>query len=168
VTPLGPEIRNLNKEYTYRDGAENQLKRWSSNSFFKGELNPVEMPQLPAWNESESGMLNLRARAYLDVNCSNCHNSLGSARNSGLFLTYEEESPQRIGVCKIPVAAGYVGEGIKYDIVPGNPDQSILLHRMNSTDPNIRMPELGRTMIHDEAVELIKEWIASMDMPPCD
>jgi uncharacterized repeat protein (TIGR03806 family) len=168
ITPLGPEIKNLNKEYTYSDGAENQLEKWRSTGFFSGTLDHQQLAVLPVWDEPETGPLNLRARAYLDVNCSSCHNRIGSARNSGLFLTYEEQNEQHLGICKIPVAAGFVGEDLNFNIVPGNPDKSILVHRMNSTDPNIRMPELGRTLIHKEAVELIEEWIRTMDLPPCD
>ena len=167
VLPLGPEIKNLNKNYGYADGIENQLARWNSTGFFEELPDPVSMEALPVWDDEESGLVELRARAYLDVNCSSCHSRSGSARSSGLYLTYEEESSERIGICKIPVAAGFVGDGFKYNIVPGKPAQSILVHRMNSTDPNIRMPELGRTLIHEEAVGLIKEWIESMNLPPC-
>jgi hypothetical protein len=38
---------------------------------------------------------------------------------------------------------------------------------MNSADPVVQMPRLGRTLIHDEAVQLITEWIESMEMNPC-
>lgn len=167
ITTLGPNIRNLNKPYSYRDGTENQLIRWRANGFFGVEIKPDELSRLPAWDDPDSGPLHLRARAYLDVNCSSCHNESGSARNSGLFMEYEQEDAYRLGVCKIPVAAGSGGGGLKYGIVPGKPDESILLHRMNSTDPDVRMPEIGRTLIHDEAVDMIREWIQEMDLPPC-
>jgi hypothetical protein len=49
-----------------------------------------------------------------------------------------------------------------FDIVDGKPEESILLHRMDSVVPKIMMPELGRTVIHREGVELIREWIRSM------
>ena len=32
-------------------------------------------------------------------------------------------------------------------IVPGQPDASILVFRMESTEPEIRMPELGRAFV---------------------
>lgn len=169
IIPLGPKnIRNLNKQYFYSNGMENQLERWWANGFFEEEINLDVLPRLPVWNDPDSGPIHLRARAYLDVNCSNCHNQSGSARNSGLYLEFEQEDPYRLGVCKIPVAAGSGAAGLKYGIVPGKPDESILLHRMNSTKPNVRMPEIGRTLIHDEAVGLIREWIETMDLPQCD
>jgi hypothetical protein len=53
--------------------------------------------------------------------------------------------------------------GRLFDIVPGEPDESILVYRMESTDPASMMPELGRSLSHDEGVDLIREWIASLD-----
>jgi hypothetical protein len=36
--------------------------------------------------------------------------------------------------------------------------------RIASTDPGIMMPELGKRLVHEEGVALIREWIAAM--PP--
>jgi hypothetical protein len=47
--------------------------------------------------------------------------------------------------------------------VPGQADASILLHRMNSTEMGVAMPEIGRTSIHAEGVALIREWINQMN-----
>jgi hypothetical protein len=33
---------------------------------------------------------------------------------------------------------------------------------MESITPKVMMPELGRTMVHQEGVALIRQWIASM------
>ena len=35
-------------------------------------------------------------------------------------------------------------------------------YRMDSNDGEVRMPEIGRTLIHYEAVYLIEEWINSI------
>ena len=68
-----------------------------------------------------------------------------------------------MGICKIPVASGRgSGNGV-YDIVPGEPDQSILLYRMQSTEPDVAMPELGRALVHAEGVALIRAWIDSLN-----
>ena len=49
-----------------------------------------------------------------------------------------------------------------YDIVPGRPDESILAYRIASTHPGVMMPELGKRLVHDEGVALVREWIAAM------
>ncbi len=68
----------------------------------------------------------------------------------------------QLGECKIPIATGRGSGDALFDIVPGAPDQSILLHRMLSTEADVAMPELGRSLVHAEGVALIREWIASL------
>ena len=48
------------------------------------------------------------------------------------------------------------------DIAPGHPDASILLYRMETNDPGIAMPELGREILHREGIALIREYVAAM------
>ena len=69
---------------------------------------------------------------------------------------------KKLGIYKTPVAAGRGSGPLRYDIVPGKPEESILVYRFNSTEPAVMMPELGRTMVHNEGLELIKEWIVSL------
>ena len=47
-------------------------------------------------------------------------------------------------------------------VVPGDPDRSILTYRLQSVEPGIAMPELGRTISHKEGVALIRSWIADL------
>ncbi len=51
---------------------------------------------------------------------------------------------------------------LEFDIVPGDPEKSIMMFRISSTDVGIMMPELGKRMIHREGVDLVREWIAAM------
>ena len=46
---------------------------------------------------------------------------------------------------------------------PGDPDASILVHRMDSNEPGVAMPELGRSTIDHRAVALMRDWIAEMN-----
>jgi len=146
LTPIGPSPRNLD-----RDG---QLARWSATGLVQGAL-PASAPPTT---------LDARARAYLDVNCAHCHNPQGPASNSGLDLRYAQHDPALWGVRKRPVAAGRASAGLLFAIDPGHPDRSILLHRLQSTDPSVMMPELGRTLVHTEGVDLVSRWIAAMDV----
>ena len=41
----------------------------------------------------------------------------------------------------------------------------MLLHRLRSIDPGIRMPIVGRSLVHEEGVALIRQWLAQMDYP---
>jgi uncharacterized repeat protein (TIGR03806 family) len=162
LTPIGPRARNLNKALVYLDGEKNQLDKWVESGYLKGYTPGSEAPRLANWADPKSGTLHQRAMAYLEINCGHCHNAHGPANTSGLFLMADEKDPGRIGVMKTPVAAGRGSGGFRFSIVPGHPEESILLFRMDSDDPGIMMPELGRTVIHTEGVELIRAWIAAM------
>jgi len=152
VTPIGPKARNLT-----RDG---QLENLAKLGLI--DAVPAVDYRVPVWRET-GAPLNDRARGYLDVNCAHCHNLNGSASNSGLFLTYEESMPVRLGINKRPVAAGRGSGTHDFDIAPGDPDGSIMIYRMNSLEPGISMPEVGRTMVHAEGVALLRQWIAEME-----
>jgi uncharacterized repeat protein (TIGR03806 family) len=106
--------------------------------------------------------LDKRALAYLNMQCGHCHNPKGAADTSGLILTGKHKSLVSMGVCKPPVAAGGGAGDLQYGIVPGDPDNSILHYRVASTKPDEMMPELGRSLVHEEGVALLREWIDTL------
>ena len=114
------------------------------------------------WNDASLNV-ETRARAYLDINCAHCHNRVGPADTSGLLLEHNAPVGPSLGLCKLPIAAGKGTGGRVFGIVPGKADQSIFTYRMESTDPSIMMPELGRALSHEEGTQLIADWIAAMD-----
>ena len=153
MTPIGPSARQLNRD--------NQLSTWVSNGWLKApEANTF--PKLADYGD-ETEQLDVRARAWLEVNCAHCHRREGPAKNSGLYLLASQTDPYRLGVNKPPIAAGKGSAGLKYSIVPGHPDQSILVHRITSLEPGEMMPELGRNMPHKEGIALVSEWISEME-----
>lgn len=163
TTPIGPEAKHLNHDYPYTDGPENQLTRWTRAGILTGApADPDDAPRIATWDDT-SLPLEARARGYLDINCAHCHTPDGPAHTSGLYLDTRAADPAQYGVFKRPVAAGRGSGGHDFSIDPGNPDSSIMVYRMDSTDPGIMMPELGRTTIHHEGVELIRAWIAHME-----
>jgi len=162
IAPIGPTARQLNRNLEFRGNTYNQLSHLAEAGFLKG-LPSSGIPKLASYEHPTSGTLDERARAYLEVNCAHCHRLEGPAKNSGLYLLASNDHPEQVGIMKSPVAAGKGSGNLKYDIVPGQPDKSILVRRMNSTQPEVMMPELGRKLIHTEGVELIKEWIEGMN-----
>jgi hypothetical protein len=54
-----------------------------------------------------------------------------------------QRNPAVFGGHKPPVPAGIGSGGLSYDIVPGQPDRSILTYRIASTHPSVMMPELA-------------------------
>jgi uncharacterized repeat protein (TIGR03806 family) len=160
--PLGPKARNLNKTYAYSTGPANELAYWAEAGYLKGSPDPATAPRAPAWNDASTGTLQTRARTYLDVNCGSCHRPGGAAATSALYLDLANNSDENLGVCKTPVAAGHASGNLLFDIVPGRPEESILVRRMESNAPKVMMPEIARTLAHQEGIELVRSWVASL------
>jgi len=162
VLPIGPKARHLNRDFAYAEGTENQLDHWARTSALAGAPTPARAPRLAVWDDPKSGTLDARARAWLEINCAHCHSPSGPARNSGLDLLASQQNPTAFGIFKPPVAAGLGSGGLQYDIVPGQPDRSILAYRIASTHLAVMMPELGKRLVHEEGVALVRQWIAAM------
>ena len=160
--PIGPKARHLNKEYSYMGGGKNQLLAWQENEILTGLPALQDVPRNALWNDLGSD-LNHKARSYLDINCSHCHNEVGPADTSGLFLEPDTPFGTSMGKCKMPIAAGTGTGGYTFGIVPGNPGESIFTYRIASTNPAEMMPELGRSLAHAEGVDLIRDWIEGLD-----
>lgn len=155
IQPLGPVLQNME----FASPADRKR-------LLKNAMLPASAP-LPgvAWDDPKA-RLDDRAEAYLRVNCAHCHSPKGSASNSGLFFDKPMGDPVHYGLGKRPVAAGRGSGENEFIVDPGHPEKSILIYRMKSTDPGIAMPELGRATAHDEGVELLSQWIASMKAAP--
>jgi len=166
LSPIGPAARHLNRLISSPDGEQQQMLLWQQRGWL-AQTPPLE--QIPAnslWDESitpedSQATVSARARAYLDINCGHCHQPGGSGDTSGLFLHAAETSAMRLGVCKPPVAAGRGAGGHRFSIVPGQPERSILSYRIESQETGVLMPELGRSLVHDEGLALINAWISS-------
>ncbi len=159
ILPIGPHPRHLASGLTHSD----QLSEWASSGAISKEVlqQTWGLGANVDWRDPAQP-LNQRARSYLDINCGHCHSPTGPADTSGMFLNAATQDPIRWGVCKAPIAAGQGTGGAQFGIVPGNPDASILSYRLGSVDPGAMMPELGRSLVHEAGLALIRSWIAEM------
>lgn len=156
LLPIGPKARHLNRSFEYAGGRENQLARLARVGYLTGV--PAGPPRLADAMDATAS-LDARARAYLDVNCGHCHSATGPAITSGLWLDAGTQDRLKLGFCKQPIAAGKGTGNRLHDIEPGNAAASIFEFRMDSDDPAIMMPELGRSVVHREGLQLIRDWI---------
>ncbi len=159
MVPIGPSARQLNRPFDYGTKVENQLLHWQSLGHLAQLPDLLAVGKSPTWTDPN---LDAKARAYLDINCAHCHNKNGPASTSGLYLEYDQRDSTALGFGKAPVAAGKGSGNLQFDLVKGKPKSSILWFRMQSRDPGVMMPELGRTLLHEEGLQLIKDWIANM------
>lgn len=162
ITPIGPRARFLNRPNHLLGADSNQLTHWAELGLLAGLPELTEVPRAPAAFDPDSGTLEQRARAYLDINCAHCHRPNGLASSTGLFLTSTNTDPMRMGICKSPIAAGNGSNQDGFDIEPGHPERSLLLLRLRSTDPAMRMPEVGRNLADPRGVALVEAWISQL------
>lgn len=151
VVPIGPKARNLSAA-------------WLTSFHKAGKLDavPKVSSRLPLWEDRAKLAAAPVARGWLDSNCAHCHNPTGSASNSGLDLRWEQSDPIALGVNKRPVAAGRGSGGLEFDVLPGHPEQSIMIYRMGSLEGGISMPEVGRSSIDPDGQAAVTQWIKEM------
>jgi uncharacterized repeat protein (TIGR03806 family) len=159
MAPVGFKAHHLDKAYGPLQATGNQLSRLVEHGYLASDEVTVE--GVVDWRNTNQS-LDDRARSYLDINCGHCHNEVGAADTSGMFLTRTTMEPIRLGLCKPPVAAGQGTGGRAMGIDPGAANNSILVYRMASDDLGAMMPELGRSLVHQEGVALIEEWVNKM------
>ena len=162
ITPIGITAAQLNQRYFASNDSINQLEYFKTKTRLKHFTKASNHLPMPSWNDALTATLDQRAKAYLDANCAHCHSAVGSAKNSGLYLNYHQNDSRKRGVLKPPIAAGKGSGDFQYDIVPGKPEESIFIYRMKSNDPAIRMPEIGRSVVHEEGVALLTAYIESL------
>ena len=161
LQPIGPSAWQLNRAYSWWDNDASQLENWSARGLLQGF--DGRAPAGVRWSDPGEATLEERARAYLDANCAHCHNPSGAADTSALHLNIDAPLDRLYGICKPPVAVGRGSGDRPFDIYPGRPGESIMVFRMQHTDPAIAMPELGRSAVHAEGVRLVSDWIAALN-----
>lgn len=158
-TPIGVKPQNLNSTFDYAEGAMNQLDKWISVGYLEGGL-PSSINTVTDWKD-QTRPLNDRVRGYVDINCAHCHTDGRYCDYRPMRFGWEEsDDPAMLGVCVephdplLPIHSHLVK--------PGNTEKSLLYYRINSGLDGVRMPLLGRSLIHEEGRALIEEWINTL------
>lgn len=107
------------------------------------------------------------ALGYLHGNCGHCHNSSGKLTDLTLVLGQSVGAPNRATIettlgQPIQEPPPGLSPQAQLRIDPGHPDQSGLLQRMGSRQPALQMPPLGTQLTDEEAIDLLRQWIAEL------
>jgi uncharacterized repeat protein (TIGR03806 family) len=157
--PIGIKPQNLNTNYTYPDGTSNQLQYFISKGILQNNLPPTIVSTIDYNDVTQP--LKTRLRSYLDINCSHCHQLNSHCDYRPLRLAFSETLiPANLGQCITPDE--FLGASLVSIIVPGNVNKSVMYFRLNSTDEDNRMPLLGRTIVDDVGVKLLRDYILSI------
>ena len=162
---LGASTRQWNRDVltTAPAGHDNQLLRASRAGLFDADLRPEQVAGWKKLVAIDDGHASLedRVRSYLDANCSQCHRPgvLAQIRVDFRYDTPLAEQGLIRGLVRNPSRVPHPGELI---VVPKDIDRSRLyLHVQRH-----RMPPLGSLLNNDKALDLLQQWIMSLDGPP--
>lgn len=134
---IGPKLRTLNFDIN----GVNQLQTLIDNDLLDGLTDPNTVSVLPNWEDTSLG-IDRRARAYMDINCAHCHIEGGFCDDQSILrLAYE--TPY---------------------------EESNIFQRRNSIEARIQnnipeygMPLIGTTIIHDEGVEMLLDYLGTLE-----
>jgi uncharacterized repeat protein (TIGR03806 family) len=154
---LGVSTLQMNRDHNYDGVVANQLATLEHIGMFTKKL-PATLPKLPDFND-EKVPLDDRARSYLHSNCSHCHIKWGGGNAE--FKLHVGLDLKDLGIVNVPPAHGnFKIDGAKI-LVPGHPEQSILLQRMSMTGLG-RMPHIGSRVVDETGVRIVRDWIKGM------
>ena len=136
MIPLGTKLRNLNRTVERNGVTLNQINHLQS----VGILNDFQVNQVPSIIDykGNSNSLSERGRAYLDLNCSHCHNPNAWETPAEQDLDFRYETPLN--------QTGILDE------------QNEIIELVSDG----KMPFIGTTILDQEGVDLIIEYIESL------
>lgn len=160
IMPIGPKPQNLNHNISFNEVKKNQLEKWVEFGYLNSDY-PSNITSAINWAD-DTQPLDMRVRSYLDINCAHCHSDKGYCEYAPVRFAFNEtEEISNMGVC---VKNGFeLEENITNIVSPGSPINSALFFRISSTLDEFKMPIIGRTLQHKEGVQLIKQWINSLE-----
>ena len=160
--PIGPKPQNLNTVYNYGVTQRNQLEYWKRIGYIDSTLpNLNDIYSTVDWRDT-SKPLDLRAKSYIDMNCAHCHRDGGHCDYVPQRFNFSNNDPYTFGICLPPL---FNIPDNPYVINAGDADHSELMYRINTNEGSEMMPIIGRTIIHEEGVALIREYINSLPNP---
>lgn len=157
IMPIGVKPQNLNTSIFYNGVLKNQLLLWQEKGYIDNIYNK-NIVSTVNWRDTTYS-LQLRARSYLDINCAHCHQNGSYCDYVPQRFNFSNQDSFTSGICLPPVS--FV-DGGPFVINSGNAENSELIIRMKSTQGSLMMPYIGRTLVDQEAIELLKNWINLM------
>ncbi len=157
---LGLSEPQMNRDHDYHGVVDNQLRAIEHIGLFKNPLpKPIdEMPRHVDPYDADQDV-DARARTYLHVNCSVCHVSAGGG-NAKMELAFSTELSSMNLIASRPQHATFDIDNAML-IAAGNPEGSVLMHRLSRRGRGQMPPLVSRVVDHD-AVRLMHDWIAAM------
>jgi len=135
--PIGMKLRSMNFDPSYV--RQNQLTYFGLAGLLE-DVTPSSISVLPDWTDANLDILD-RGRAYIDINCAHCHQPGGEVTNFALDFRLETIFDDS-GI--------YANRGE-------------IEERIQSTLATYMMPQLGRSIVHTEAVAMLLEYLEAIE-----
>ncbi len=157
---LGLSEAQLNRRHDYGAVPDNQLRALDHIGLFEQspEKPPAERARLVDPYDA-SAETEPRVRAYLHVNCAACHVAAGGG-NAQMELAITTPASEMKLLAARPQHDTF-GISNAMLVAPGDPDSSVLLHRL-SRRGRAQMPPLVSNRVDEQAVGLMRQWIGSL------
>ena len=145
---LGLKTHQLNGTFTYPSTGrtDNQLRTMNHLGMFTPALNEADIPNyLQAVHvEDPSYPIQTRMRSWLDSNCSQCHRpgGFGPGYDGRFYTPFDQQ--------------GIVNVYLKFRDLEG----SLIYQRDDALDAT-KMPPLAKNMVHEAAMEVMRQFVAS-------
>jgi uncharacterized repeat protein (TIGR03806 family) len=147
-------------------GIEGQRERLAERGIFD-TADVARLPAVLPSPEDANRAIEERAMSYLSANCSPCHHEGASFLGGGQtwLATYGAGDIAARGLDQpaknTPMAIRLgIPDGLL--VAPGDPQRSLLLARMKSNDPDLRMPPIARNVVDERGAAIVEQWITSL------
>jgi putative heme-binding domain-containing protein len=144
----------------FQDPSKTQLDDLMQRGLAKGTIKPAWKQPTIVDPLDETASLEARARAYLAMNCSQCH-CRGGGGTVALELPFSHKNEQLNALDQAPTQGTFGIENAKV-IAKGDPYRSVLYYRM-ATNGAGHMPKLWPRENDSQGLKLVHDWIASLD-----
>jgi glucose/arabinose dehydrogenase len=157
---LSFETRQLNRTGTLGSSSGHYLQLLADAGYLSNAPASNSLAYLPKYHPptDNSQTLETRARSWLAVNCSYCHQSGGTG--IGAFDLRPELN--LFGTTMIDAHVGNTQHPSHRAILRGLPDSSVIRNRASALNGYTRMPPLGSSEIDPQGSQLLTDWITSM------
>ena len=169
---LGLELSQLNRRVRTDLGWYEQLTAFAEADYIDLPQQPEDLPSFRLFSSDESSRageeiqsndISKQARAYLHINCAPCHRP-GGAATVEIDLRYTSPLSET-NLCNSVPLHGDLGIDGAQHLVPGDPDKSLIVLRVNRRDED-QMPPIGSHLIDFNGVALLSLWVSQLQS--CD
>ncbi|MES2596860.1 MAG: autotransporter-associated beta strand repeat-containing protein [Verrucomicrobiota bacterium] len=174
---LGQNTAQSNRDYAFAAAlngtgstvTDNQLRAWAHAGYFTTPPAEVDIPTLAKLRplSDTTASAEVRMRSYLDSNCSHCHQTSGGGVHAFWDARYE------LTLAQTGIVNGFVGNTLGLTntpkvLVPQSIDRSIMHHRMATATANHKMPPVAKSLVDQDAMAVLEQWINEVVQPPGD